>query len=314
MSDLSAAQSATEPAGADGAAPAGTPNKPATNRTLWGDVRYELARKPLFWVSFGLVLVIMSMAFFPQLWAGTSPNESGACDLQYARVAPTWDKPFGYTTAGCDMWSSLVWGTGKSVIVAILVTVGTVILGVGLGTAAGWYGGFLDTVISRVTDVFFGLPFTLGALVFLAIFPDRNILTLTAVLTVLGWTSLTRVMRGSVIETKQKDYVDAARALGASDLFIIRKHVLANSIAPVIVLATIGLGSFISAEATLTFLGVGYQRPTVSWGLLVNDGQTLALAGFWHLLVYPASFIVITVLAFILLGDVLRDALDPRTR
>ncbi|HEX4976445.1 MAG TPA: ABC transporter permease [Nocardioides sp.] len=312
MSDLSAAQSAAESTESGGAAR--PPKKGGTNRTLWGDVRYELVRKPLFWVSFGLVLVILVMAFVPQLFAGTSPNESGACQLQNARVAPTWDKPFGYTAAGCDMWASLVWGTGKSVIVAILVTIGTVILGVGLGTAAGWYGGFLDTVISRITDVFFGLPFILGALVFLAIFPERNIMTLTAVLTVLGWTSLTRVMRGSVIATKQKDFVDAARALGASDLFIIRKHVLANSIAPVIVLATIGMGSFISAEATLTFLGVGYQRPTVSWGLLVNDGQTLALAGFWHLLVYPASFIVVTVLAFILLGDALRDALDPRTR
>lgn len=311
MSDLSAAQSAAESTGPAGA---GEPKKSDSTRTLWGDVRYELAHKPIFWVSFTLVLVILAMAFFPQLFAGTSPNESGACQLENARVAPTWDKPFGYTTAGCDMWASLVWGTGKSVIVAILVTIGTVILGVVLGTAAGWYGGFLDTVISRITDVFFGLPFILGALVFLAIFPDRNILTLTAVLTILGWTSLTRVMRGSVIATKQKDFVDAARALGASDLFIIRKHVLANSIAPVIVLATIGLGSFISAEATLTFLGVGYQRPTVSWGLLVNDGQTLALAGFWHLLVYPASFIVVTVLAFILLGDALRDALDPRTR
>ena len=133
-------------------------------------------------------------------------------------------------------------------------------------------------------------------------------------LIILGWTSLTRVMRGSVIATKQRDYVDAARAMGAGDFFIIRKHILANSIAPVIVLATIGLGSYIGAEATLTFLGVGYQRPTVSWGLLVNEGQTLALAGFWHLLVYPCAFIVITVLAFILLGDVLRDALDPRTR
>ena len=182
------------------------------------------------------------------------------------------------------------------------------------GTAAGWFGGFTDTVISRITDIFFGLPFILGALVFLAIFPDRNIWTISLVLIIFGWTSLTRVMRGSVIATKQRDYVDAARALGAGDFFIIRKHILANSIAPVIVLATIGLGAYISAEATLTFLGVGYQRPTVSWGLLVNEGQTLALAGFWHLLVYPCAFIVITVLAFILLGDVLRDALDPRSR
>ena len=296
-----------------GAAPLEATDEGA-GRSLWGDVRYELVRKPMFWVSLILVLVILSMAFVPQLWASESPNARGACSLTNARGLPTWDRPFGYTTAGCDMWASLVWGTGKSVILAILVTAGTTLLGILLGTAAGYYGGVTDTLISRLTDIFFGLPFILGALVFLALFPERNVYTLTLVFVVFGWTSLTRVMRGSVIATKQKDFVDAARALGASDLFIIRKHIIANSIAPVIVLATIALGTYISAEATLTFLGVGYQRPAASWGLLVADGQTLALAGFWHLLVYPCAFIVITVLAFILLGDVLRDALDPRNR
>ena len=308
MSDVMAGQSAgtqTE----QPTAPSGD-----KNRSLWGDVAYQLVRSPMFWISLALVLVILSMAFAPSLWAETSPNTSGACQLENARQKPSAAHPFGFTAAGCDMWSSVVYGTGKSVIVAILTTIGTVLLGVSMGTYAGYFGGFGDTLISRVTDVFFGLPFILGALVFLAIFPERNVWTITAVLTLFGWTSLTRVMRGSVISTKQKDYVDAARALGASDLFIIRKHVLANSIAPVIVLATIGLGSFIGAEATLTYLGVGYQRPTVSWGLLVAEGQNLALAGYWHLLVIPAAFIVITVLAFILLGDVLRDALDPRTR
>ncbi len=285
-----------------------------SGRTLWGDVRYELVRSPVFWFSAVLVVVIMLMAFFPQIFASTSPNTSGACQLENARVGPTASKPFGYTVQGCDMWASLVYGTGKSVNVALLATGGTLIIGIITGTISGWYGGFVDTIISRITDVFFGLPFILGALVFLAIFPNRTVLTIAAVLTVLGWTSITRVMRGSVIATKQRDYVDAARALGAGDLFIIRKHILANSIAPVIVLGTISLGGYIGAESTLTFLGVGYQRPTVSWGLLVNDGQTLALAGFWHLLVFPCAIIVITVLAFILLGDVLRDALDPRTR
>jgi peptide/nickel transport system permease protein/oligopeptide transport system permease protein len=307
MSDVSQAATATTDTG-------GAPEGGTGNRSLWGDVRYELFRNPVFWVSSAVVLVTMVMSFFPQLFAGTSPNSVGACDLNQARVTPTWDKPFGYTVAGCDMWASLVWGTGKSVNVALLTTIGTLAIGVGAGTAAGWFGGFTDTVISRVTDIFFGLPFLLGAIVFLAILPERNVWTISLVLIVLGWTSLARVMRGSVLSTKQRDYVDAARALGAGDLYIIRKHLIANSIAPVIVLATIGLGAYIGAEATLTFLGVGYQRPTVSWGLLVNEGQTLALAGFWHLLVYPCAFIVITVLAFILLGDVLRDALDPRSR
>ena len=284
------------------------------SRSLWGEAVYELVRNPVFWISSVMVLVILSMAFFPQLWASTSPNTSGACPLENARVKPGGEHPFGYTNAGCDMWASVVWGTGKSVIVAILVTIATLILGVVLGTLAGFYGGFGDTIISRVTDIFFGLPFILGALVFLALFPNRNIWTITMVLSIFGWTSLTRVMRGSVIATKQKDYVDAARALGASNMMIIRKHILSNSIAPVIVLSTIGLGAYIGAEATLTFLGVGYQRPTTSWGLLVDEGQNLALAGFPHLLVIPCAFIVVTVLSFILLGDALRDALDPRTR
>jgi len=283
-------------------------------RSLWGDVWYELVRNPIFWISSFLVLAILSMSFFPSLWAETSPNSTGACQLQNARGEPTSGHIFGYTAVGCDMYASIVYGAGKSVIVAILTAIGTTLIGVTLGTVAGYWGGFGDTVISRITDIFFGLPFILAALVFLAIFPERNIWTLTAVLVAFGWTSLTRVMRGSVIATKQKDYVDAARALGASNSFIIRKHVLANSIAPVIVLSTINLGQYIGVEATLTYLGVGYQRPTVSWGLLVNEGQNLALAGYPHLLVIPAVFIVITVLSFILLGDALRDALDPRTR
>jgi oligopeptide transport system permease protein len=310
MSETTAAQSTPtdEPESPEGG------NASGANRSLWGDAIYELVRKPVFWISSVLVLIALVMAFVPQLFAPTSPNTAGACSLNNARGAPTWDKPFGYTNAGCDMWSSLVWGAGKSVIVGILVTVAVVIIGMALGTIAGWYAGFSDTLISRIADIFFGLPFILGALVFLAIFPVRNVWTISAVLAAFSWPQFTRLMRGSVISTKQRDFIDAARALGANDFFIIRKHVLANSMAPIIVLATISLGSVISAEATLTFLGVGYQRPTVSWGLLVSDGQNLALAGFWHLLVYPASFIVITVLAFILLGDVLRDALDPRGR
>jgi ABC-type dipeptide/oligopeptide/nickel transport system permease subunit len=305
MSDLLAAQDSGTGAGA------GSGDK---NRSLWDEAVHELVRNPVFWISSVLVLVILVMAFFPQLFAATSPNESGACDLLEARAAPSAAHPFGFTVAGCDMWSSVIWGTGKSVIVAILVTIATLIVGVTLGTLAGFFGGFGDTLISRITDVFFGLPFILGAIVFLALFPERNVLTISIVLSIFGWTSLARVMRGSVISTKQKDYVDAARALGAGKLFIIRKHIIANSIAPVIVLATIGLGAYIGAEATLTYLGVGYQRPTTSWGLLVSEGQTVALAGFPHLLYIPCAFIVVTVLSFILLGDALRDALDPRTR
>lgn len=310
MSELSTAAAASaEPAGEPGGTPSS--DKP---RSLWGDARYALVRNPVFWIS--LVLVVMALLFsaFPQWFAGPDPTGRGACNLANARQGPTAGTPFGYTVLGCDMWDSLVWGTRKSVAVGVIATAITVTVGVLVGTLAGWYGGWVDSVLSRITDIFFGLPFLLGAVVFLAIFPVRNELSIALVLSILGWTSIARVMRGSVISVKQRDFVDAARALGAPNGFIVRKHVLANAIAPVVVLATIGLGGFISAESTLTFLGVGYQRPAVSWGLLVSDGQTLVFAGFWHLLVFPCAFIVVTCLAFILLGDVLRDALDPRTQ
>lgn len=307
MSDLSSDTPAREAE----PEPGGTSSK---SRSLWGDVVYSLVRNPVFWFSFVLVIVVLLFSVFPQLFAGPSPTSRGACQLANAREAPSAEHPFGYTVAGCSMWDSLVWGTRKSVVVAVITTIVTVALGILLGSIAGWYGGWIDSLVSRITDIFFGLPFLLGALVFLALFPYRNEWTISAVLAIFGWPQLARVMRGSVISTKQRDFVDAARALGAGDGFIIRKHILANSIAPLVVLATIGLGGFISAEATLTFLGVGYQRPTVSWGLLVSEGQTLVFAGFWHVLVYPCAFIVMTCLTFILLGDVLRDALDPRTR
>ena len=186
------------------------------------------------------------------------------------------------------MWSSLVWGTGKSVIVAILVIGGTMILGVATGTAAGWFGGLTDTVISRVTDIFLGLPFILGAIVFLAIFPTRNIWTISLVLTIFGWTSLTRVMRGSVIAHQAEGLRRRGQSPGRDrHVHHPQAHPGQQHRAGHRARARSAWASIISAEATLTFLGVGYQRPTVSWGLLVAEGQNLALAGFWHLLVYP---------------------------
>jgi oligopeptide transport system permease protein len=140
------------------------------------------------------------------------------------------------------------------------------------------------------------------------------VFTLSAVIAILGWTTIARVMRGSVLATKNKDFVEAARALGATHGRVIRRHILPNSVAPIIVLATIYLGVYVGLEATLTYLGVGFQRPNTTWGLLIAEGQPYALQGDPHLLLFPCAFLVITVLAFILLGDLLRDALDPRGR
>jgi ABC-type dipeptide/oligopeptide/nickel transport system permease subunit len=168
-------------------------------------------------------------------------------------------------------------------------------------------------VISRFTDIVFGLPFILGAIVVLSVIGDHSLWWVTLVLVLLGWTTMTRLSRSSVLSVRDSDYVNAARALGASDLRILLRHVLPNAIAPVIVYATIYIGIIIAAEAALSFLGVGLQLPAISWGLMISEAQTRVLTAP-HLLLFPGAFLSLTVLSFILMGDALRDALDPKLR
>jgi ABC-type dipeptide/oligopeptide/nickel transport system permease subunit len=284
--------------------------KKEASRSLWADGMRELRSKPLFWASVVVVLVVTSMALFPGLWASGDPAQ---CLLERGSQGPSAAHPFGFTFQGCDMWAAVVYGTSKSLAVGLMATIATAVFGCLIGVLAGYYPGMTDSLLSRFTDIFFGLPFLLGAVVFLAVVPIRNVWTLSAVIAVLSWPTFTRIMRGSVLATKNRDYVDAARALGSKNLRIIIRHILPNSLAPIIVLTTIYLGVFVGLEATLTFLGVGFQRPNTTWGLLIAEGQPYAFQ-YPHLLIFPCAFLVVTVLAFILLGDLLRDAFDPRER
>ena len=279
--------------------------------SLWLDAWRDRRRRPLCWIAALVVIAVVSMALFPSLWASGDPL---ACNLVHGRERPSAAHPFGVTVQGCDMWASVVYGARKSLAVALLATIGTTVVGVVIGGLAGFFSGFVDSALSRVTDVFFGLPFLLCAVVFLAVVPERNVATIAFVIALLDWTTIARVMRGSVLSTKTRDFVDAARGLGASSTRIIRKHVLPNAIAPIIVLTTIEFGVYVVVESTFTFLGVGFQRPDNTWGLLIAEGEPYALEGWPHLLLVPCAFLVVTVLAFIMLGDMLRDALDPRER
>lgn len=281
--------------------------------SLWADAWRELYRNPVFIISSLMVLVVISWAVVPQLWT-SSGTGGGRCELIENNAGPSSDHIFGTTTQGCDMYAHVINGARPSIIIAVVVTLVSTFIGAALGIVAGFYGGWVDTVLSRITDIFLGLPFILGALVFLALLGSQNIWTVSLILIVLSWPPIMRIMRGSVIAVKELDYVEAARALGASNPSIIVRHIVPNAIAPVIVVATLYLGGFVSAEATLTFLGVGLQIPEISWGITIAQGQDLAVAGFPHLLVFPCAALILTVLAFILLGDALRDALDPRGR
>ena len=288
----------------------GRPSK-ERNASLWADAWRELVRNPIFVASSFVVLVVLSMAALPWLWTSRDPE---ACDINFGKQGFSGEYWFGTTYDGCDMFAGVVYGSRPSIAVAVLSTLGVVLFGGLTGILSGYFGSWIDAIISRLVDIVMGLPFLLGAITLLALWRQRTWYAVVLVLIALGWPIVTRIMRASVLATKNMDYVQAARSLGASDTRIIFRHVLPNAIAPVIVVATIALGGYVSAEATLTFLGVGLRPPTVSWGVLINQGTQWVLSGYAHLLLVPAGFLVATVLAFILMGDAARDALDPKLR
>jgi oligopeptide transport system permease protein len=279
-------------------------------RSLWSDAWHDLRRNPMFLVSALLIVFLIVVAVFPSLFASADPTFAQLAKSNLSR-AP--GHPFGFDRQGHDIYSRVVYGARASVTVGILVTSGVVIIGGVIGALAAFYGGWLDSLLSRVTDVFFAIPLLLGAIVFLQSFPFRNIGTVSASIMIFGWPIVARVMRGAVISVKESDFVTAARALGASDMRILTRHILPNAIAPVIVVATLSLGLFIVLEATLSFLGIGLPGTTVSWGGDISDAQS-SLRSAPHVLLYPSVALSITVLAFMLLGDAVRDALDPKLR
>jgi oligopeptide transport system permease protein len=218
---------------------------------------------------------------------------------------------------GCDVYARTIYGARASIVVGIIATLTAMTLGSAVGVYAGFYGGVVDSLLSRLTDIFFAIPLLLGSIIILTSIPTPagsqffSILKVALVIAALGWTSTARVARSSVIQVKQADFVSASRALGASRTWMIRKHILPNAIAPVIVISTISLGSYIGAEATLSYLGIGLQPPVISWGIAINDAAAY-VRSTPHMLFFPALFLSMTVLAFIALGDVVREALDPK--
>ncbi|MEU3185233.1 ABC transporter permease [Streptomyces sp. NPDC006923] len=285
-------------------------------RSLWGDAWYDLRHRPMFWISSILLLLLLIVAAFPGMFTSVDPRSGDLTNHFLTKPAlghilqPDW---FGYDGQGRSIYARVVYGTRASILVGVGVTALVTLLGGLLGMLAGYFGGWLDSIISRITDIFFGIPFLLGAMVVLNAFTERKVYVVILALAFLGWTSICRVMRSSVITAKQADYVTAARALGAGTPRILFRHVLPNALAPTIVVATIALGGYISAEATLSFLGLGLADPTISWGIDIAQGSK-DIRDNPHALFFPAGALSLTVFAFIMLGDAVRDALDPKLR
>lgn len=294
------------------------PAAPAVDRSrsLGADAWWELRRRPLFLVASGLIAVLLLLAVAPGLFTSVDP---AAGDLARSRLPPSAQAWFGYDVLGRDVYARTIHGTRVSIIVGILATALTVLVGGTLGLLAGYLGGRVDGVVSRVAEVFAGLPFVLGGIVVLSTFRESaggavGITALVvATMSMLTWPTAMRIMRSAAVAAREQDYVRAARGLGASPLRVIVRHLLPNCAAPVLVYATIVLGAFIGAEATLSFLGVGLRDPVVSWGVMISESRdNLRTAPF--MLLFPGAFLAVTVLAFVMLGDAVREAFDPKGR
>jgi oligopeptide transport system permease protein len=281
-------------------------------RSLWSDAWHDLSRNPVFIIAGLLIAFLVLISLWPQLIASRDPL---SCSLGRSLDAATSGHWFGYDTQGCDVYTRVVYGARTSVTVGVCSTLGVAILGSLLGGLAGFFGGAWDAILSRVTDIFFGIPIVLGGLVFLSMTGSRSVWTVVSFIVLLGWPQVARIARGAVITAKQNDYVQAARALGAGNARMMVRHIMPNAVAPVIVTATIALGTYIALEATLSYLGVGLQPPTISWGADISAAsEGMQFRNAPHILIYPAAALSLTVLAFIMLGDAVRDALDPKLR
>lgn len=305
-----------QPRGADAAL---APARSDDARSLWSDAWGELRRNPLFWVAAVLILVFVLMAVVPQLFTRTDPNFA---DLSRSREKPSGSAWFGMDQQGYDVYARTIYGARASILVGVLTTALTLVVGSTVGITAGYLGGWVDALLSRIADIFFALPLLLGGILILYSFPSGLetpffvvVLKVVIAIAILGWPNINRLIRSSVLQVKPNDYVQAARALGASPIRIIVSHVLPNSLAPVIVVSTINLGVFIATEATLSFLGIGLQAPAISWGIAISEASGIGLIrAAPHMLIFPSLFLSLTVLAFIMLGDAVRDALDPKLR
>ena len=284
----------------------------------WG-VGPRLVRMPGFWIGLAILTVFVVMAVVPAVVVGPSPASADPRDCALRddaggfqdRLRPSREHWLGTDVRGCDYYAQLVYGARASIATGLLATALASSIGLVLGALAGLKGGWVDRVIGGAVDVVLGFPFFVGAITLLALGGDgrRTVPQVALAIGALAWPAHVRVVRTSVLQAKQLTYVDAARSIGASELRVLVVHILPNAVTPLVVVAALTVAGVIGAEAALSYLGVGVQFPTISWGLMVQSAQPL-LRDAPHLMVFPAACISLAVLGCLLLGDALQDALE----
>jgi peptide/nickel transport system permease protein len=273
-------------------------------------LRQSARTKPLAAIGGVLVLIFVIFAVFAPYIA---PQDPAQIDLPHRLSPPSLLHWCGTDELGRDISSRLIYGARISMLVGTCVVVGSLFLGLIVGSIAGYYGGRIDRFVNVVVmNAFLSFPGILLAIAFVA-FRGPGIFNLVLALSLGGWVGYGRLVRAQVLATREREYVEAARALGASDWRVIVRHILPNIVQPIIVQAAIGMAGAILAEATMSFLGLGVPPPTASWGSMLNDGRA-HLFDAPHLVLFPAAAVMLAVLSLNFIGDALRDYLDPRSR
>jgi len=257
----------------------------------------------------GIVLLLFLLSLFAP-WI--APYDPGQIDLKNVLASPSLSHLFGTDQLGRDVLSRMVWGARISLKVGFAATGVAIIIGTLLGAAAGYYGGWIDSIIMRFVDIMLCFP-TFFLILAVIAFLEPSIWNIMIIIGLTGWMGVTRLVRADFISLRERDFVQAARSIGAGDLRIIFLHILPNAMASILVAATLGIAGAILTESALSFLGIGVQPPTPSWGNILTAGKdNIDIA--WWLSLYPGLAILITVVGYNLLGEGIRDSLDPRLK
>ena len=274
----------------------------------------QFKKSTMAMVGLAIVMGLILMGALAPILAPDDPypdSDIWETDISNIVAPPSLQHPFGTDDLGRDIFSRIIYGSRISLQVGFIAMLISVWIGVVLGTIAGYYGGSIDSLIMRITDIFFAMPAPLLVIAVMAIFENPSVDKIFFVLGFIGWTGIARLVRAKILSVRQEEYTQAARALGARTWRIILRHVLPNAMAPLIVAATIRVAGNILTEAWLSFLGLGAQPPIPSWGTMVTEGQRYLTTQPW-VCVFPGLAIFTVVLGFNLFGDGLRDALDPK--
>ncbi len=288
-------------------------------RSLWMDAWRRLKRNRAAMIAIAVLTLMTLMALFAPL---LSPFRYDAVNYDLITCAPGWwpgpascyapGHIFGTDAVGRDLFVRVLYGARMSLAVGLVATAVSLVIGVLYGATAGYVGGRTDALMMRAVDILYSLPFIFFVIILMVLF-ERNLILLFVAVGAVEWLTMARIVRGQTLSIKQKEFVEAARAAGVSGFGIIRRHIIPNSLGPVMVYVTLTVPGVILTESFLSFLGLGVQEPLTSWGTLISEGAAQMETATWTL-VFPALFMAVTLFCFNFIGDGLRDALDPKDR